>query len=206
MSKKNILLTTIFAVLTLLVYTVDLFKLNYRLTGWEEFGDAPVVISHIQYFFADTPNVIGYTDHTLGEDVSCYEAVAFVETDAEETYRCCDAGEIISCLKGDFSSDIPPTDEQCITELRSLFGVPDTFAGVKEYQFYGSCSGGRFAELTVVQLDDRGMIRSKYVKVDTIQVVTSISRCVLGPSLLLVILYILYGAYQEKTATPVRRI
>jgi hypothetical protein len=100
---------------------------------------------------------------------------------------------------------LPPTNSG-ITELRSLFGVPETLTGAKEYQFYGSCSGGRFAELTVVQLDDNGVIRWKYVKVDSIQVVTSISRCVLGPSLLLAILYILYAVYQEKTATPVRRI
>ena len=35
---------------------------------------------------------------------------------------------------------------------------------------------------------------------------TSVLRCVLGPALLLVILYILYRIYQDKTAEPVRRI
>lgn len=205
-NKKNILLITILAVLILLVYTVDLFKLNYRLADWEEFDNAPVAISHIQYFVADTPNIIGYTDHTLGKEVTCSETVAYVETDTEETYRCCDTREQISCLKGDFSSDIPTSDEQCITELQDIFGVPDTLAGTKEYQFYGSCSGGRFAELTVVQLDDKGMIQWKYVKVDSIQVATSVLRCGLGPILLLVVLRMLYVIYQEKTAEPVRRI
>ena len=156
MNRKNILLIAICAVLLLLVYTVDLFKLNYRLTGWKEFGDAPVVISHIQYFVADTPNIIGYTDRALGEEVSCLEFVAFVETDMQESYRCCDTLGKISCLQGDFSSDIPPADEQCIAELVDIFGVPDALPGSKEYQFYGSCSGGRFAELTVVQLDNNG--------------------------------------------------
>ena len=206
MSKKNIVLIATLAVLVLLIYGVDLFKLNYRLVGWNEFGEPPITISHIQYFVADTPNIISYLDRSVGEEVTCYEAVAFVESDANETYRCCDTGDRISCLRGDFSSDIPSSDEQCVSELKSIFGVPDTLAGAKEYQFYGECSGGRFAELTVVQLDDHGMIRWKNAKVSGIQVVASALRCVLGPALLLVILYMLYKFYQEKTAAPVRRI
>lgn len=206
MEKKKILLMASCAVLLVLVYAVDLFKLNYRLTGWREFGDAPVAVSHIQHFIADTPNIISYLDRNLGVEVTCFEAVAFVETVARETYRCCDAEGTISCLQGDFSSDIPAADEQCIAELRQLFGVPDTLPGAQEYQFYGDCLGGRFAELTVVQLDEGGGIRWKHVKVDAIQVATSALRCVVGPALLLVILYILYKFYQEKTAQPVRRI
>ena len=206
MSKKTIVLVVISAVLIILVYAVDLFKLYYRLTNWDEFGNPPVVISHVQYFIADTPNIISYLDRSVGEEVTCFEAVAFVETDTGETYRCCDAGERISCLKGDFSSDIPSTDEQCVSELKDLFGVPDTLANTKEYQSYGSCSGGRFAELAVVQLDNTGMIRWKHVKVDTIQIMTSVLRCMVGPALLLVILYTLYRLYQEKTAQPVRKI
>jgi len=123
MSKKNILLLTILAVLTLLVYTVDLFKLNYRLAGWEEFGKPPILISHVQYFIADTPNIVGYLDRSIGEEVTCFAAVAFVESDTGETYRCCDTGELISCLDGDFSSDIPASDEQCVSELKNIFGV-----------------------------------------------------------------------------------
>jgi hypothetical protein len=206
MSKKNILLLTILAVLTLLVYIVDLFKLNYRLAGWEEFGEPPVLISHVQYFIADTPNIIGYLDRSIGEEVTCFAAVAFVESDTGEKYRCCDTGELISCLDGDFSSDIPTTDEQCVSELKDIFGVPDTLAGAKEYQIFGDCFGGRFAELTVVQLDESGKIHWKHLKVDTIQVMTSALRCVVGPALLLAIAYILYKLYQEKTTQPVRRI
>ena len=206
MSKKNILAVTIVGVFVLLIYAVDLFKLNYRMTQWNEFGDAPVTISHIQYFVADTPNIIGYTDRVLEKEVTCSEVVAFVETAAGESYRCCDTREQISCLEGDFSSDILPADEQCVSELREIFGVPETLAGSKEYQFFGECSGGRFAELTVVQLGADGMIRWKHVQVDTIQVMTSALRCVVGPALLLIVLYVLYKFYQEKTAQPVRRI
>jgi len=113
---------------------------------------------------------------------------------------------LISCLDGDFSSDIPASDEQCVSELKNIFGVPDTLAGTKEYQVFGDCFGGRFAELTVVQLDENGSLRWKHLKVNTIQVMTSALRCVVGPALLLVIAYILYKFYQEKTAQPVRRI
>ena len=163
MNKRNILLIIVCAIGILLIYFIDLFKLNYRLTGWEEFGEAPVVVNHVEYFVANTPNIIGYTDHGLGEEVTCYEAVAFVESDTGETYRCCDAGERISCLQGDFSSDIPATDEKCVSELQEIFGVPGTLPGSNEYHLFGSCSGGRFAELTVVQLDDNGAIRWRHV-------------------------------------------
>lgn len=205
MNGKKMLLMVICAILLLSVYTVDLFKLNYRMTGWKEFGEVPVVVSHIQYFIADTPDIIGYTDHALGEEVTCFETVAFVETDRREPYRCCDAGGRVSCLAGDFSSDIPPVDEQCVSELRGIFGATETLTGTMEHQFFGRCTGGRFAELTVVRLDDNGMILWKHVKVETIQVAAGVLRCVAGPLLLLIILYTLYKAYQERTAEPVRR-
>lgn len=206
MNKKNILIIAILLLLTLAIYAVDLYKLTYRLTDWKQFGEAPVAISHVQYFIADTPNIIGYTDHALGEQVTCFEAVAFVETEAGEPHRCCNADGRISCLAGDFSSDIPINDEQCVSELKDIFGVPDTLVGVKEYRLFGDCRGGRFAELIVVQLDDNGMIRWKAAKVDTIQLMTSALRCVVGPLLLLAVLYILYRFYQERTAEPLRKL
>lgn len=206
MNKKDIILTTSAAIIILLIYAIDLFKLDYSMTDWEEFGDPPVVVSHVQYLVADTPNIISYHDRNIGEKVTCYEAIAYVETQEQKTYRCCDAVETISCLEGDFSVEIPPADEQCIAELRTIFGVPDTLEGSREYQFFGECLGGRFAELTVVQIDNNGMIRWKHAKVDAIQVATSVLRCVLGPVLLFFILYTLYKFYQEKTAAPVRRI
>jgi len=205
MNKRNVFLIAACAILVLLVYTLDLFKLNYRMTDWSGFGDAPVAISHVEYFVADTLNVLGYTDHVLGEQVTCTEAVAFVETDEGELYRCCDTRNEISCIEGDFSSDIPPVDEECVSELTRIFGVPASLANAKEYQFYGSCSGGRFAELTVVQLDDNGKIQWKHVRVDPIQITTSVLRCVLGPILLFVILWVVYGIYQRRNAEPVRR-
>ena len=206
MNKKNILLIAVLRRLNLSIYAVDIFKLSYRLADWKQFGEAPVAISHIQYFIADTPNIISYLDRSIGEDVTCFATVAFVETDAGESHRCCDADGRISCLAGDFSSDIPQTDEGCIAELQDVFGAPDSLAGAKEYQFFGSCQGGRFAELTVVQLDEKGAIQWKHVQVDAIQLVTSVLRCVVGPFLLLAGLYILYRFYQERTAEPVRKL
>lgn len=206
MNKKNILLITVLVSLTLLVYTVDLFKLTYRLADWKEFGATPVAISHVQYFIADTPNIITYLDRSIGEEVTCFEAVAFVESGAGQSHRCCATDGRISCLEGDFSSDIPQPDEGCVAELRGIFGVPDSLAGAREYQSFGDCRGGRFAELTVVQLDGDGAIQWKHVRVDAIQLASSVLRCVVGPLLLLAALYILYRFYQERTAEPVRRI
>jgi len=205
MNRKNIILIAACVVAVLLIYTVDLFKLNYRMAGWNDFGETPVKIDHVQYFVADTPNVIGYTDHTLGQKVTCFEAVAYVETDTQEKYRCCDTGEQISCYAGDFSSDIPPVDDQCVAELQSMFGVPPAPAGAKEYTSYGNCSGGEAVELTVMQLDNDGKIQWKYVKTNSIQIANSVLRCILGPALLLLVGWVIYGIYQRKTAEPVRR-
>lgn len=205
MNKTKILLLTICGILVLSIYTLDLFKLTYRFANWERFKSAPVVVSHIQYFIADTPDILGYTDHTLDEKVTCYQAVAFVETDTQESYRCCDTDEKISCLEGDFSSDIPAADAECVAELKNIFGVPDTLAGSKEYQFYGTCSGGSSANLTVVQLDTDGNIQWKYVEIGPIQIMNSVLRCVVGPVLLGILLWVLYGLYPKKTNERVRK-
>lgn len=205
MDKRKTFLVIVCAILALLIYSLDLFKLNYRMTDWQEFGDAPINISHIQYFVGDTPNVLGYTDHMLGKQVTCTEVVAFVQTDTGEPYRCCDTRSEISCIKGDFSSDIPDMDEKCIAELQSIFGVPDTLTGSREYLSYGSCSGGRFAELTVVQLDDNGRIQWKYVEVAPLQITNSVLRCVVGPGLLLIVLWVIYGTFRGKPNERVRK-
>lgn len=205
MNQKNIILIATCVAAALLIYTVDLFKLNYRMTNWNDFGETPVKIDHVNYFVADTPNVLGYTDHTLGQQVTCFEAVAFIETDTQEKYRCCDTGDLISCYAGDFSSDIPPVDTECIAELQSIFGVPPSFTGAKEYTSYASCSGGKAVELTVMKLDNNGKIQWKNVKTNSIQIANSVLKCLLGPALLLFVGWFFYGIYQRKKAEPVRR-
>jgi hypothetical protein len=42
--------------------------------------------------------------------------------------------------------------------------------------------------------------------VDAIQAATSVLRCMLGPFLLLVVLYMLYKEYRERMFEPVRKI
>ena len=205
MNQKNIILIAACAVAVLLIYTVDLFKLNYRMAGWNDFGGTPVRIDHVDYFVADTPNVLGYTDHALGQQVTCFATVAFVETDTQEKYRCCDTGEQVSCLAGDFSSDIPSDDPECVVELQSIFGVPPGLAGAKEYKSYASCSGGKAVELTVMKLDNDGKIQWKNVKTNSIQITISVLKCILGPALLLIVGWYFYGNYRRKSAEPVRR-
>jgi hypothetical protein len=149
--------------------------------------------------------VIGYTDHTLGQKVTCFEAVAYIETDTNEKYRCCDTGEMISCYAGDFSSDIPPVDAECVAQLQTIFGVQASLTGAKEYTSYASCSGGDAVELTVMQLDNDGKIQWKNVKTNSIQIANSVLKCLIAPALLLLAGWVIYGMYQRKTAEPVRR-
>jgi len=205
MKNRNVVWIVVCAAAVLLIYSIDLFKLNYQMTSWQDFGNPPMKVDHINYFVADTPNIIGYTDHTLGREVTCFEAVAYVKTDIQETYRCCDAEGTISCLEGDFSSDIPPVDEECTASLRTIFGVPATLDGAKEYLAYGSCPDIRFGELTVVRLDNNGQIQWKYVKVSQLQILTSALRCVVGPLLLLLVIWLVYSIMQARRAEPVRR-
>jgi hypothetical protein len=116
--NRNGLIILVCIAAAVLIYSIDFFKLDYRMTGWEQFGESPVTPARIQYFVADTPNLIGFKD-TGGESVSCAETVAYVETEAQETYRCCDTGDRIACLAGNFSTDIPPSDEACNNRITS---------------------------------------------------------------------------------------
>lgn len=204
--NRNTLVVLISAIAVLLIYTVDIFKFNYRLKGWEQFGQIPVAAGRVQYFMTDTPNVIGYREPDSGETVRCAETIAFVETDAQAPYRCCDTGERISCLAGDFSSDIPAADEECTNSLREIFGIPASLAGAKDYKIYGNCPAGGEAEVTVVQLDDNRQILWKSVNATRIGVVSSALKCVLGPLLSFIAIRTIMVMFQRKKPEALHRI
>lgn len=206
MNRKNSILILVCAIGILLIYSIDLFKLNYRLKEWNDFGSTPVEVAHVQYFIADTPNMIGYTDPDTHETVSCELSVAYVTTNAGDSYRCCDTGEKISCLQGDFSKEIPASDEACTANLQNIFGAPTSLAGTKQYTNFGDCTGGKPAALTVVQLDNHGRILWKSATVEGIQMVSTTLRCIIGPLLLLVILWIILKIFQEKRVEPIREL
>jgi hypothetical protein len=201
--NRNGLLILVCIAAAVLIYSIDFFRLDYRMTGWEQFGESPVTPARIQYFVADTPNLIGFKD-IGGESVSCAETVAYVETEAQETYRCCDTGDRIACLAGKFSTDIPPSDDACNNSLRGLLGIPASVAGTKDYQVFGNCAGGSQADVTVVQVDSDGQILWKFINVNTLAVVSSALRCVLGPILLGLAGWIIFSTLRENTYKPVR--
>ncbi len=203
--NKNMLVVLACVIAAILLYSVDIFKLNYRLAGWKQFGETQVTINSIHYFTADTPNVIGYTEPDSGERVSCAEAVAFIETNTQAPYRCCDTGERISCLAGDFSSDIPAADEECTNSLREIFGIPAAPAEARDYKIFGSCPDGGEAEITVVQIDDNGQILWKSVNATRIAVVNSALRCLLAPLFLVIAIWVVWAMVQRKKAEPIRR-
>ncbi|MEW6241708.1 MAG: hypothetical protein AB1564_12950, partial [Chloroflexota bacterium] len=200
--SKNMLVALVCVIAVILLYSVDIFKLNYRLVGWKQFGETPGTINSIRYFMADTPNVIGYTEPDSGERVSCAEAVVFVETDTRAPYRCCDTGERTSCLAGDFTSDIPAADEECTTSLRDIFGIPASMAGTRDYRMFGSCPDGGEAEITVVQLHDNGQILWKSVNATRIAVVSNALRCLLAPLFLGIAIWAVWVMIQRKKAEP----
>ena len=202
-SFKNIkgLIILISALAILLFYTVDIFKLSYRLEDWQTFGEMPVAVREVQYFMADTPNLIGYPEPGSGTTVSCSTSVAYVETASGETYRCCDTRDKISCLAGNFSNEIPVVDEECTDSLKQAFSIPDNPA----YQFYGSCSDADAIQLTIVQLDDSGQILWKFLNVEDIQLSISTLRCVVAPLLFILIIVILIMAARSIPKEPIPR-
>lgn len=197
-----VILVSIIAIL--LIYSIDLYKLNYQMKPWEQFGEIPIPANQIQYFTADTPDVVGYKEIESGEMVSCATTVVYVRTSADETYRCCDTGDRISCLARDFSSDIPTTDVECTNYLRGLLGVPDSLMNTKDYRVYGSCPSGA-SNLTVAQLDDTGQILWKTIKVNDIDLVSSALKCILVPLLLLLAIWSVVVTVRGKKSEPVRR-
>ena len=168
----------------LLAYSIDVFKLNYRMTGWKSFGDSPVAPARLQYFIPDTPNLIGFKEDGSGETVSCAVTVAYLETGTGETHRCCDTGDRIACLAGNFSTDIPATDEACNDSLRDLLGIPESLSGTIDYKIFGNCPDGTQADVTVAQIDSNGQILWKFINVSTLNVVSSALKCILAPALL----------------------
>lgn len=189
-------------VLILLIYTIDLFKLNYRIKGWEEFGRTPVTASHIQYFIADTPNLIGYQELDGGEMVSCATTVAYLKTDTNESYRCCDTSSKISCLAGDFSNDIPAFDAECTNSLREIFGIPTTLKDTTDYQMYGSCPKSGHTEITVVQISGDGQILWKVFNATRIAMLSSTAKCILAPLLLILAVWVVVVTVRKKEPIP----
>lgn len=201
--NRNGLIILVSVVVAILIYSIDFFKLDYQMTGWKQFGDSPVAPARIQYFVADTPNLIGFKDIS-GENVSCAETVAYVETEAQENFRCCDTGGRIACMAGDFPSDIPPAEEACVNSLQELFDIPISLAGTRDYKVFGVCSGGSQAEVTVAQIDGDGQILWKFINVNTITVLNSALKYLLGPALLGLAGWIIFTTLRGNTYRPVR--
>lgn len=192
--NRNGVFILVCIVAAVLVYSIDVFKLNYRLNGWKSFGDSPVAPARLQYFIPDTPNLIGFKEEGSGETVSCALTLAYLETEAGKTYRCCDTGDRIACLAGNFSTDIPATDEACNQSLRELLGIPESLPGTIDYKVFGNCIDGTQADVAVTQIDSNGQIHWKFINVSTLNVASSALKCILAPALLGLAGWLIYTA------------
>jgi hypothetical protein len=184
LKDKNTQIILACVIASLIVYSVNVFRLAYRLASWQSFGETSVAPARLLHFVSDTPNIIGYIEKGAGERVECAEAVAFLETDSGETYRCCQAETRVSCVAGDFASDIPAPEPACAQTLGETFGVPASLPGAKDYQLYGACSDSNPSELTVAQINAEGQIQWKSVSLLGPTIVSGALRCLLAPGLL----------------------
>lgn len=204
--NKNgiIILICLFAVI--LIYSIDPLKLSFRKAAWETFAPAPVEIARVDYFIADTPDVIGYVEPGSGEMVSCTTTVAYVSTAAGETYRCCDTGNRSSCLAGDFSSDIPAEDPECTHSLQNALGIPATLEGVQDYHLFSSCAEGGDAGLTVTQLGGSGTLLWKHLDVGGVARLNSGLRCILAPFLVLMAIALSVITLRNRPTEAIRKL
>jgi hypothetical protein len=199
------LIILISIIAALLMYSVDVFKLTYRMTNWKEFGSSPVTPAHIQYFVADTPNLIGFKEDGSGASVTCAVTVAYMETEAGKTARCCDTDDHIACMAGNFSTEFPVPEETCSNSMRELLGIPASLAGAKDFQVFGNCSGDADTEVTITQIDSTGNILWKYINVYLLTVVNSALKCVLVPALLGLAGWLIFSTLRGKKYQPLRR-
>jgi hypothetical protein len=132
--------------------------------------------------------------------ISCATTVAYVKSADQKSYRCCDTGEKISCLEGDFSKDILASDEKCNGGLQSLFAVPASLENTKDYKLFGNCSGVP-TSLTVAQLNNQGQILWKFINADNVSVFSSALKCVLAPLLLVLAIWIAITTLRKREPT-----
>lgn len=162
-----------------LIYAVNIFPLAYNLTSWKSFGDLPIETSRLVYFVADTPNVISYRQQGATDSVTCSEAVAYLETSSGDITRCCQTEvKTVSCLSGDYVSEIQTSDETCISTMRETFGVDASLL------MFAECPEGGNPEMTVTQIDAEDQITWKTLTMFELGFVNSALRCVLAPLLL----------------------
>ena len=203
LNTRNMLLFLAGLLAIILIYSIDLYKLTYRLQGWKTFGQAPLAGSQIQYFVPDIPALIGFREPESGEAVTCGTTVAYVKT-GEGTYRCCDTGDRIACLAGNFSGEIPVADEQCTQAMKSTFGVPDTLVNTADYKVFASCANGSLA-VTVTQIDSSGQILWKTVNTRTPDLIATVLRCIVAPLLLGFLIWLVVSSVRGKKNEPIPR-
>ena len=204
LGKRNVLILLASLLAVVLIYSLDLYKLTYRLQGWKTFGQTPVAVHQIQYFEADTPDLIGFRDPQSGANVNCGTTVAYVKTSGDETYRCCDTSDTIACLAGNFSGEIPATDEQCTNAIKATFDVPDSLAGAADYKVFASCSSGASA-ITTAQIDSGGQILWKSINTRTLDLITTVLRCILAPLLAGFVIWLIVTAIRGRKSEPIPR-
>jgi hypothetical protein len=195
--------------LVVLIYSIDLYKLTFRLKGWTGFGETPVAASQVQYFVADTPDLVGFRDPATGESVTCATTVAYVKAAAGEAYRCCDTGDRIACLAGDYSREMPAIDENCTGFVTDAFGIPARPANSIDYRIFGSCPGDSArmtaSSVTVTQIDSSGQIQWKTVNSQTIDLFTTVLRCIVAPLLFVFVIWVVFQIIQGKKNEPIPR-
>lgn len=178
LKNKNALTILLCVIAAVLIYSIDIFPLAYNLTPWKQFGDLPIQPARLVYLLADTPNVISYREPGASETVTCAEAVVYLETTDGDSTRCCQTETKISCLPGDYETDIPPADEACVRTLRETFGVPETL------QTFAECPEGGNPQMIVVNMDADSRISWKTLTLFELDTLRIALRCAIAPILL----------------------
>jgi hypothetical protein len=118
-----------------LIYLINPYQIVYLFTEWQNFGELPVVPVQILGFDPKTSAWIGYVESTTGDVFTCKEAIAYLKTENQSVYRCCNSPEKVSCTATDYPNLI--TDIKCDNYLRGLFQIPDKLLATRDYKVFG---------------------------------------------------------------------
>ena len=75
------------------IYLINLYQLFYSATKWQDFGKMPITPQQILDFTPQTSVWIGYIEPETKSLFTCREAIAYLETKDQKTYRCCNSPE-----------------------------------------------------------------------------------------------------------------
>jgi hypothetical protein len=156
----------------------------------------PVIPVQILEFDPKTSAWIGYVESTTGNVFTCKQAIAYLQTENQSVYRCCNSPEKVSCTVIDHPNLI--TDKECENYLRRLFKIPDKLLETRDYKVFGYCPDSGNPNITVVQITNTGEVLWKSINTLNLDIISAGLKCFIGPLLIILVGWIVLKLIKAK--------